>query len=150
MSSAPWIWSHECNFYSDMTVAHSVMQEVLRQLTRMSWTSQDLFAVEMALEEAFANAIHHGNRDDQRKKVFFSCQISETLIRIQIEDEGEGFNHVSVPDPREPDNLERASGRGVFLILNFMTRVSYSECGKRILMEKDISLSGDKIRQQTT
>jgi len=143
VSSTPWIWSHECDFDSDMAVAHSVIQDVLQQLARMNWTSQDRFAVEMALEEAFANAIHHGNHDDPLKKVFFSCQISAGLIRIQIEDEGVGFNPTSVPDPREPDNLERTCGRGVFLILNFMTHVSYSECGRRIIMEKDISKPDD-------
>jgi len=120
-----------------MTVAHTVIQEVLQQLTQLGWIPHDLFAVEMALEEAFANAVHHGNCDDPLKKVFFSCQLSENLIRIQIEDEGKGFNFDSVLDPREPDNVERITGRGVCLICNFMSRVFYSECGKRIIMERD-------------
>ena len=120
-----------------MGVAHSFIQEVLRQLIQKSWNSRDLFAVEMALEEAFANAIHHGNHDDPQKKVFFSCQLSENLIRIQVEDEGAGYDPDSVLDPREPDNVERASGRGVFLIRGFMSRITFSECGRRIVMEKD-------------
>jgi len=120
-----------------MAAAHSIIQEVLQQLIQRDWASHDLFAVEMALEEAFANAIHHGNLDDPLKKVCYSCQLSENLVRIQIEDEGEGFDPSSVSDPREPGNVERTCGRGVFLIHGFMSRVTYSECGRRITMEKD-------------
>ena len=138
MSSTSWVWSHECRFDSDMTVAHSLIQEVLKQLTQRRWGAHDLFAVEMGLEEAFANAIHHGNHDDPKKKVLFSCQLSENLVRIQIEDEGGGFDPNALSDPREPANLERVSGRGVCLIFNFMSRVTYSECGKRITMEKEM------------
>ena len=137
MSSTPGIWSHECDFYSDMTVAHALIQDVLGQLAQRGWGSHDLFAVEMGLEEAFANAIHHGNLDNPKKKVSFSCRLSENLVRIQIEDDGVGFNPHALSDPRDPTNLERVSGRGVCLIYNFMSRVAYSECGKRITMEKD-------------
>ena len=137
MSSAPWIWSHKCEIVSEMAVAHAVIQEVIQQLTQVGWGSHDLFAVEMGLEEAFANAIHHGNCDNPQKNVFFSCLLSKNLVRLQIEDEGGGFDPDSVLDPRESANLERTSGRGVCLIFNFMSRVTYSECGKRITMEKD-------------
>ncbi|MCL2305915.1 MAG: ATP-binding protein [Planctomycetaceae bacterium] len=137
MSSAPWIWSHKCNFGSSMVVAHTVMGEVLQQLAQRGWGERDLFAVEMALEEAFANAVHHGNHDDPEKKISFSCQLSENLVRFQIEDEGEGFDPDFVPDPRDSDHLDQVSGRGVCLIFNFMSRVTYSECGKQVTLEKD-------------
>jgi len=138
VSSTPWMWSYERAFCSDMTVAHSLIQDVLGQLVQRGWGPHDLFAVEMGLEEAFANAIHHGNHDNPLKKVSFSCQLSENLVRFQIEDEGDGFDPETLADPRDPANLERASGRGVCLIYNFMSRVIYSECGKRITMEKEI------------
>jgi len=138
VSSTPWIQACEYAFCSDMTVAHSHIQNVLQELKQKGWGTHDLFAVEMGLEEAFANAIHHGNHDDPQKKIFFSYQLSENLIRIQIEDEGEGFDLATLADPRDPANLERASGRGVCLIFNFMSRVTYSECGKQITMEKEI------------
>ena len=138
MSSQPWVWSRKCDFYTDMNVAHTLIQEVLTQLTIKDWNAHDLFAVEMALEEAFANAIHHGNHDDPLKMVHFSCQLADNLVRIQVEDEGEGFDAKAVVDPRAPENIDRASGRGVFLIQSFMTRVEYSECGKRLTMEKEM------------
>jgi len=137
VSSTPWIWSLESDFCSDMAVAHSLIQDVLTQLRQRGWGSHDLFAVEMGLEEAFANAIHHGNHGDPNKKIAFSCQLSDNLIRVQIEDDGAGFDLDSLLDPRDPANLERVSGRGVCLIYNFMSRVTYSKCGKRITMEKD-------------
>ena len=140
MSSTPWVWSYKNDSCSDMATAHSIIREVLEQLKQRGWGVHDLFAVEMGVEEAFANAIHHGNHDDPLKKVLFFCQLSENLIRIQIEDDGEGFDPNAVVDPRDPANLERASGRGVCLIYNFMSRVTYSECGKRITMEKARSI----------
>ena len=139
MSSQLWVWSRKCDFYTDMNVAHSLIQEVLAQLIGKGWNAHDLFAVEMAMEESLANAIHHGNNDNPLKMVHFSCQLADNLVRIQIEDEGKGFDSNTIVDPRDPENIERVSGRGVFLIHSFMTRVEYSECGRRLTMEKEMT-----------
>lgn len=136
MSAVQWIWSQKCSFPSDMKLAHGLIQEVLDVLRRENWTSRDLFGVEMALEESFANAIHHGNGDDPNKNVHFECYISNSLIRIQIEDEGKGFDFHNIQDPGEPENLVKVTGRGVCLIYGFMPHVVYDKHGKRVTMEK--------------
>jgi hypothetical protein len=53
-----------------------------------------------------------------------------------FEDEGEGFDVAKIPDPRDPDNLFKTSGRGVLIIHNVMDAVQYNERGNRITMIK--------------
>lgn len=90
----------------------------------------------IALDEAFANAIRHGNKLDPTKMVRISADLSSEEASFTVEDEGEGFDISSIPDPREPMNLLKASGRGVFFISNIMDEVRYNERGNRITMVK--------------
>ncbi|MET0753027.1 MAG: ATP-binding protein, partial [Pyrinomonadaceae bacterium] len=59
-----------------------------------------------------------------------------TEARFTIEDEGEGFDVQSIPDPRNPENLFKTSGRGVLFIYNIMDEVKYNERGNRLTMIK--------------
>ena len=70
----------------------------------------------IAVTEAFNNAIIHGNKCNNDKKVGFDIIADEESIQIVIKDEGKGFNPDNLADPREPENLMKDSGRGVFLI----------------------------------
>lgn len=90
----------------------------------------------IALDEALANAIRHGNKLDTTKVVKISADLSHEEASFTVEDEGEGFDISTIPDPREPMNLMKASGRGVFFISNIMDEVRYNERGNRITMVK--------------
>jgi serine/threonine-protein kinase RsbW len=90
----------------------------------------------IALDEAFANAVKHGNKSDTSKMVRIAADISGDEASFTIEDEGEGFDISSIPDPRDPINLMKASGRGVFFISSIMDEVRYNERGNRITMIK--------------
>lgn len=79
----------------------------------------------MALMEAITNAIKHGNQKDQSKKVGIHYVINGERFDCRISDEGDGFDRDEVPDPTDPENLERTSGRGLLLIERYMTRVEY-------------------------
>jgi serine/threonine-protein kinase RsbW len=80
----------------------------------------DLMKIGIAVREAVVNAVVHGNRYNEKKKVRFSVvKHSERLI-VRVADEGEGFEVEQVPDPLAPENLLRASGRGIFLIRSLM------------------------------
>ena len=68
----------------------------------------------LATQEALNNAIKHGNKMDGTKKVYFSIQLEANEFRIIIKDEGEGFDLSKVPDPTNPQNLLKTSGRGIF------------------------------------
>lgn len=75
-----------------------------------------LFNILIAATEAVNNAIVHGNKFDPDKKVNFEISACSTQIEIWVKDQGEGFNPENVADPREPDNLLKSNGRGVFII----------------------------------
>ncbi|HID75882.1 MAG TPA: ATP-binding protein, partial [Planctomycetaceae bacterium] len=67
------------------------------------------------------------------------CRISDDKVRVEIADEGEGFDPEAIPDPTDDEYLDMPSGRGVMLMRNFMTRVEYLEGGTRVVMEKERS-----------
>ena len=84
----------------------------------------ELHWVSVAVRESVVNAIKHGNKNDPNKKVIveFSpvpASASDELV-IRIEDQGEGFVPEEVADPLAPENILKSSGRGIFLIRNFM------------------------------
>jgi len=87
---------------------------------RAGFDDDDLMKIGMAVRESVVNAVVHGNRYSANKKVHFSVAHSGQRFTIRIADEGEGFEFEALPDPLAPENLMRASGRGIFLIRSFM------------------------------
>ena len=71
-----------------------------------------------------------------RKLVRIAAEVSSQEARFIIEDEGEGFDVNAIPDPLDPDNLFKSSGRGVLFIYNIMDEVKYNERGNRLTMIK--------------
>jgi serine/threonine-protein kinase RsbW len=105
--------------------------------------------VGVAVRECVINAIRHGNRNDAAKHVFVEFETGDgpraTELTIRVRDEGEGFDPELVADPLAPENLLKASGRGIFLIRSFMDDVelrSLPEGGMEIRMVKRISAGG--------
>jgi serine/threonine-protein kinase RsbW len=80
----------------------------------------------MAVREAVANAIKHGNKLDIRKKVNATFLLRGPELEITISDEGEGFDPDKVSDPLSPKNLMKTSGRGIFYMRTFMDEVNYT------------------------
>jgi serine/threonine-protein kinase RsbW len=113
-----------------------VLDTLLAQLKDLDWSQNDIFGVHLSVEEALVNAIRHGNKMDPSKKVQVSCRLSPTAMRVEIIDEGPGFNPADVPDPTAPENLEVPSGRGIMLMKNFMTVVEYNAKGNGVILEK--------------
>ena len=111
-----------------------LVDTILNEVERLGYTRKQRLGIRMALEEALVNAVKHGNRGDTNKAVQVRYQISETQFAVEIEDEGEGFQPECLPDPSEPENLARPSGRGVLLIKHYMTWVQYSEKGNCVTM----------------
>jgi serine/threonine-protein kinase RsbW len=100
--------------------------------------------VGVAVRESVINAIKHGNRNDASKHVYVDFETSGNgngvpQISIRVRDEGEGFDPEEIADPLAPENLLKASGRGIFLIKNFMDYVLVQrapEGGMEIRMTK--------------
>ena len=137
MSEEQWIWRCDRVIPSDTTAGRRILDEVLAELTARHWGTRDVFGVHLAVEEALVNAIMHGNGSDSGKQVRVSCRISPRVVRVEITDEGEGFDPSRVPDPTNPDRLEVPSGRGVMLIKAFMSRVEYNTLGNCVILEKE-------------
>ncbi|MGE3808509.1 MAG: ATP-binding protein, partial [Gemmataceae bacterium] len=82
------------------------------------------------------NAIKHGNQLCPEKCVHISYHVACERCDIQIEDEGNGFDPAELPDPTDPENLERPCGRGVFMMRHFMTHVEHNARGNAVRMLK--------------
>jgi serine/threonine-protein kinase RsbW len=83
------------------------------------------FGVDLAVREAVTNAVVHGNQEDLTKEVEVTFGSSPGTLEIEVKDQGEGFDPASVPDPTDPANLMKASGRGMFLIRSFMDEAQW-------------------------
>ena len=96
--------------------------------------------VELALREALANAIIHGNKQDPDKNVVVRCfcQHDRGMLLV-IEDEGPGFNPGKVPDPTKAECLLETHGRGLFLMKRLMDHVRISRSGRRVTLLKRLA-----------
>ena len=83
------------------------------------------FGIDMAVREAITNAIVHGNKEDDTKTVEVTFNCGSRVVEIEVTDQGEGFDPVNIPDPTAPENILKTSGRGNFLMRNFMDDVSW-------------------------
>ena len=86
----------------------------------------------IAVIESVNNAIVHGNNADKSKNVDLSLLFNDEQIRFVIEDQGGGFDYNELPDPTAPENLERAGGRGIFLMKHLADEVSFKNDGQRV------------------
>ncbi len=86
----------------------------------------------VAITEAVSNAIIHGNRQDSSKRVYLLLERSAGTpwLRVQVEDEGEGFDPNAIPDPTSEERLLAESGRGVFLMRAFADEVNFLKGGR--------------------
>ncbi len=131
------IWGCDRTIPSDTEAGRKILEEVLAHLALQQWPTGEVFAVHLAADEALVNAVVHGNKLDPAKRVRFRCRISAQKIRIEIQDEGAGFDPDSLPDPTSPCRLGCPSGRGVMLMRTFMSRVEFHDRGNHVVMEKD-------------
>ncbi len=123
----------------------------------------------VALEEALANALYHGNlevdselreqddktywrRAEERSKtppysdrrVYVTTELSRGEAVFVIRDDGSGFDPAKLPDPTDPANLEKASGRGILLMRTFMDEVNYNDSGNEVTLVKRRNADGDE------
>src|SRR5688572_20162444 len=143
---------------NDTTLVPPLVGRLQQQLQRTKLFNENvLLRVSLALREALVNAIEHGNlelssqlreRDDdsylqevrrrgelepyRSRRVTLSARETRDEVTYVIRDEGPGFNISSLPDPTDPENLLKASGRGLLLIRAFMDEVSHNATGNEI------------------
>ena len=147
---------------TDLELISPAVRTVRELLNHASWMDGGMaLRTALAFEEALLNAVYHGNleldsalREEdpniyydlarerselpeyRNRCVVIQISISRAEARFRVLDEGRGFDPNSLPDPTDPDNIARASGRGLLLIRTFMDEVSHGEGGTEITMVK--------------
>jgi serine/threonine-protein kinase RsbW len=86
----------------------------------------------IAVTEAVNNAMYHGNKNNPDKFVNIGFQNSEKQLIFSISDEGNGFDYLGLPDPTDPANIEKISGRGVFLMKNLADSIEFEKNGQTV------------------
>jgi serine/threonine-protein kinase RsbW len=121
------------------------VQVVSDHVGRMAGLDEDsLHWVGVAVRESVINAIKHGNANDEHKRVFVEFSplaAGSPGIAIRVRDEGPGFDPATLPDPLAPENMLKSSGRGIFLIKNFMDEMRLQrapEGGMEMVMVKRV------------
>ncbi len=111
-----------------------IIEDIVAALDSAGYSHKEAFGVRLALEEALVNAIKHGHRGDPNKQVHLRYHVTPACVVAEIEDQGPGFNPADVPDPLNPENLERPHGRGLLLMRTYMTWVRFNDLGNRVTM----------------
>jgi serine/threonine-protein kinase RsbW len=121
---------------SNPSLFEGVYQQVLEKLQENHYPEDDIFAVHLAFEEGFINAIKHGNKMDPSKTVKVEYSVTPEKVELFITDEGDGFDPGQIPDPRLGDNLYRPDGRGLLLIHAYMDVIEYKDSGRCLYMAR--------------
>jgi serine/threonine-protein kinase RsbW len=132
---------------SDLSLMNGVLEYLHERVSKLGLIKPERSNLFIALDEAFVNAVKHGNKNDPKKLLRITAELSPKEACFTVEDEGEGFNVGDIPDPCDPANLFRTSGRGVLLIYNIMDEVEYNAQGNRVKMVKrpDVSVEAQLV-----
>jgi CheY-like chemotaxis protein len=147
---------------NDVSLIQSLVVYVQQQMKSLHvFAESERIRIGVALEEALLNSFYHGNlevssklREDNydeyyslaklrcsqepyaNRRITIHCKFDPSAFEVTITDEGPGFDPASLPDPRDPENLERPSGRGLLLMKTFLDEVVYNAKGNQVRMLK--------------
>ncbi len=107
-----------------LNLVHTVTDEMARMA---GFDGDESLNISLAVREAATNALIHGNGRDASKLVQVAFGVQKGSIEVEIQDQGSGFNPDDVVDPRDPTNVARTSGRGIFLMRSFMDSVTFEK-----------------------
>lgn len=118
---------HQVSYTFESSLESANQAEALaeRQAAAAGFEADQIQAIAMAVREATINAVLHGNQHDPAKRVHVTFERSPGGLQVAVRDEGKGFNGTGIPDPLQPENLLKQSGRGIFLIRSFMDEVHF-------------------------
>jgi serine/threonine-protein kinase RsbW len=121
----------QCHSFVDLRPVYQRIEDMMRVL---GYSLPDVLAVQVALREAAANAVRHGNRLDPSRNVYVRYLVAPDEVVVEVEDEGAGFDPCEVPDPFAGGNLERFKRLGLFLMRAHMNWVRFNERGNRVTL----------------
>jgi serine/threonine-protein kinase RsbW len=133
---------------SHVDVISPFVDQMMRFISRYRGADGNNFDIELALREALANAIVHGNQKDPHKRIYVKCRCAaDGEVSITVEDEGRGFRSDAVPDPTLPENRLQTHGRGIYLIRTLMDEVDFEQGGSVVHMRKRANAGSDPTRK---
>lgn len=112
----------------------AITRRVMDRLRAIPMPEKNRFEIQLALVEGLDNAIGHGNGKNPHKNVTVTCHTRPHQVTLTIEDEGNGFDPSSVPDPTAEENLLREGGRGIFLIQSVADECRFESSGARMVL----------------
>lgn len=120
------------NFKSKVENIYPVECEILSYAHKLGYSEDARFSLRLAMDEAFINAIIHGNGNSEDKDVTVKAECDQNAISVTVIDQGNGFDQTKLRDPRQEQFLNCPNGRGVFLIRQFTHDVIFNEKGNQI------------------
>ena len=111
-------------------------KQIAQAAAEVGCSTREIFHARLAIEEALANAVKHGNKHDADKAVYVTYDVNEQRMIVTVRDEGSGFDRRSLPDPTDAAYIGRPGGRGVLLINSFVDSVTYNEIGNSVTLVK--------------
>jgi serine/threonine-protein kinase RsbW len=104
--------------------------------------SEDYYGnILVAITEAVNNAIYHGNQANPAKSIDIFFKSHPDHVSFIVKDEGPGFNYENLPDPTNPENIEKPNGRGVFLMRNLADKVSFEDNGSKVVLDFKVTVN---------
>lgn len=111
----------------------ALLENLVEEIADRHQVGEDTFANMMTcLSEVGNNAIVHGNKLDESKKVIVNADVDGKRIIWTVTDEGDGFDYNNLPDPTAPENLENLTGRGVFIIKHLADQCIFNTKGNEV------------------
>ena len=126
---------HRAHLATTQEIADA-LDAVAGLMAGLGFPDKDVFGVRLALEEALVNSVKHGHRNDPTRRVSLRYRVVPDCALVEVEDEGPGFDPRQVPDPTDPDNLERPSGRGLLLMRAYASWVRHNQRGNCVTLCK--------------
>ena len=122
---------------ADRKAVDPVVAQVMEAIRDTKCVNGKADAIELSLQEALANAVVHGAKEDPTKVV--ECLVAcdeERGVLIIVRDPGKGFDPQGIPSCTLGENLYSNHGRGIFLINQLMDEVQFRNNGTEIHMVK--------------
>ena len=133
---------------SQVAIVSPFVDQLMRFILKFRSADGTEIDIEMALLEALANAVIHGNGDNSGKRIYVSCRCyMDGEVSITVRDEGKGFDSISVADPTLLENRLFTHGRGIYLMKTLMDEVSFEEGGSVVRMRKNSNFGGAAQRR---
>ena len=129
----------ELNHLDRLDLVESAITKIMEEL---GFDHDSIYGTVVSVIEAVTNAVKHGNNNNPQKKARIFCRKTKKSVSFIIYDNGEGFDPTAVPDPTKPENIEKTSGRGIFLMRSLMDDVKFytdARNGTRVEMSKYLS-----------